>query len=81
MKDFCYSVKIATFTVEKFANSQYESLKRKGYAVYINTSGSFMKKKTYTVLVGSFKSQEEAEKMAETIRCKERLKTSVILKK
>ena len=80
MKNSFYSVKIASFTVEKFANSQYESLKRRGYDAYINSSGGFMKKKTYAVMVGIFKKQEEAEKLAEIIREKERLKATVVLK-
>ena len=78
MNTLYYSVKIATFTAEKFAKSQYESLQRKGYDVYIDTSGGFARKKIYTVMVGRFNSKEEAERMAETIRVKEKLKAEVI---
>ena len=79
MKNSFYSVKVSTFTVEKFASSQCESLKRKGYDAYIDISGSFMKRKTYTVMVGTFQTQEEAEKVAEIIGVKERLKATSIL--
>lgn len=80
MKVSCYSIKIATFTVEKFANSQYESLKSKGYGAYIEKEGGFAKKKTYTVMVETFKTHKEAEKMAEVIREKERLRAEVVFK-
>ena len=80
MKNSFYSVKIASFTVEKFANSQYESLKRKGYDAYIEKDGGFIKIKTYTVMVGKFKTQKEAEKVAEVIREKERLRVEVVFK-
>ena len=78
MKNSYYSVKIATFTVSKFADSQYESLKRKGYDVYIEATGGFGRKKFYAVSVGKFKTREEAEKIAETIRAMERLKAEVV---
>ena len=79
MKASYYSIKIAAFSVEKFANSQYESLKRKGYDAYIEKDGGFIKIKTYTVMVGKFKTQKEAEKVAEVIREKERLRVEVVL--
>ncbi|OGL43389.1 MAG: hypothetical protein A2042_03865 [Candidatus Schekmanbacteria bacterium GWA2_38_11] len=78
MKNSYYTVKVAIFTISKFADSQYESLKKKGYDVYIETVGGFGRKKSYTVGVGEFKSKVEAEKIAETIRTMERLKAEVI---
>jgi cell division septation protein DedD len=78
MKNSYYTVKVATFTVSKFADSQYESLKKKGYDVFIESAGGFGRKKSYTVSVGKVKSSEEAEKVAETIRTKERLKAEVV---
>ncbi|OGL41661.1 MAG: hypothetical protein A3C43_01565 [Candidatus Schekmanbacteria bacterium RIFCSPHIGHO2_02_FULL_38_11] len=80
MKESCYSIKVSAFTVEKFANSQYESLKKKGYDAYIEKEGGFAKKKTYTVMVGKFKTYKDTEKIAEIIREKERLRAEVVFK-
>ena len=80
MKASYYNIKVAAFSVEKFADSQYESLKRKGYDAYIEKDGGFIKIKTYTVMVGKFKTYKDTEKIAEIIREKERLRAEVVFK-
>ena len=72
-KPLLYTIQVGAYKTKAYANTLEQSLKRKGYDVFVTRSA----KKIYRVQVDRFDSKEEATKLAQRIETKEKLKNFV----
>jgi len=77
LEDFPFAIQVGAFTKKKWAQNVEKQLQSRGYDSY-TVDGSLDGKPVYKVRVGRFRTQQEAERMAEQIMVRENFKTYVV---
>jgi len=72
-----YSVQLGAFRIEANAEELAKTYKEKGYEVFIHEITAKDNKILYMVLIDKFENSKEASQLAENIRSKEKIETTV----